>query len=556
MNKELEMKKEIIINRIIDFSFVLGVVLVLFPHFSKDYLPSFLFPFFGSDKVLSIYPFFVFSLFSLLLLFLKKEYKKLLFIMLACLVFCFGFFVIAEHGLFMIIDGVTQYDVEKLEGSRLSFFNIVSRLFDSKDLSFRLSISEGLFALYSAFNQFKEIILVALLIGFIYKERFDEAKRLFFIGIIISFILVILYEIIEFPFLWGSEWSLKIQETINPFFHEVYRDGSWWPPLIWQDNVLRNVFAEPSFFGYYLGFTTVAFMHLLINNKHKVLWSAFLFLSYLFAFLTNSRSGVMLVLGGTFVYCILFAIKERKINYILAILLILALAFAGNNYVVRIKEKNGIVTAYSPIEKTNTVVSPLDGNVFEVLKASFEPDDIVDSSIVRTIKTVFSLNARSNTTRYGCTFAELSIGLNNPLLGVGELYIGGYMEPALAEAGFSNGELDVWIQSQKQNGVLNNSFASFNAFTSTFADGGVLGFILDYGLLFSIIVAYIILFFRRDGFRGYKISIMLFSMIAIIIAWGFSNSLQESYLYVIVLGLALSDLLSSGRLLKHDETKV
>ena len=94
MNKELEMKKEIIINRIIDFSFVLGVVLVLFPHFSKDYIPSFLFPFFGSDKVLSIYPFFVFSLFSLLLLFLKKEYKKLLFIMLACLVFCFGFFVI------------------------------------------------------------------------------------------------------------------------------------------------------------------------------------------------------------------------------------------------------------------------------------------------------------------------------------------------------------------------------------------------------------------------------------------------------------------------------
>ena len=175
------MKKEIIINRIIDFSFVLGVVLVLFPHFSKDYIPSFLFPFFGSDKVLSIYPFFVFSLFSLLLLFLKKEYKKLLFIMLACLVFCFGFFVIAEHGLFMIIENVSQYDVEKLEGSRLSFFNIVSKLFDSKDLSFRLSISEGLFALYSAFNQFKEIILVALLIGFIYKERFDEAKRLFFI---------------------------------------------------------------------------------------------------------------------------------------------------------------------------------------------------------------------------------------------------------------------------------------------------------------------------------------------------------------------------------------
>ena len=33
-------------NRILDFFFVLGTVLVLFTHFSKDYIPSFLFPFF------------------------------------------------------------------------------------------------------------------------------------------------------------------------------------------------------------------------------------------------------------------------------------------------------------------------------------------------------------------------------------------------------------------------------------------------------------------------------------------------------------------------------
>ena len=65
-------------ERVLDFFFILGTVLVLFPHFSKDYIPSFLFPFFGSDMVLSIYPFFIFSLLAIFLLFQKGEYKKIL----------------------------------------------------------------------------------------------------------------------------------------------------------------------------------------------------------------------------------------------------------------------------------------------------------------------------------------------------------------------------------------------------------------------------------------------------------------------------------------------
>lgn len=549
-------------ERVLDFFFILGTVLVLFPHFSKDYIPSFLFPFFGSDMVLSIYPFFIFSLLAIFLLFQKGEYKKILFLVFSCVFFCFGFLVITEHGLHMILSDVTEYDVQQLDGSRLSFFNLVTKFFGDKDITFRLSVSEGLFSLYAAFNQYKEIYMVCFLILFSYQDRIHDAKKNLFVGLIVSFAFVILYELIEFPFLWGSEWSIELQKKIKPFLHLVNRDGTWWPPLIWQDHVLRSVFAEPSFFGYYLGFTTVAFIHLLLNYKHKIIWAVLLFLSSWFGFLTNSRSGVMLVLGGTAVYCLLYLIKERNIKGILVVILVIGLAFIGNNLVEKIKVEHGTATAaIVEKEEDNTVVSPIDGSVFEVLKASFEPAEAVknsfsESSVVQTFKTVFSLTARSNVTRYGCTIAELSIGLSNPIFGVGELYIGNYLPGALNELGFGNYELAGWTQRQEESGALNNEFASFNAFTSSFAEGGIVGFVLEVGLLLFLVVSYLIVFLKTKRKDVGNFSLMLFSMLAVIFAWGFSNNFQESYLYVVTLGIALADVATCRRLLKEGKTKV
>ena len=270
----------------------------------------------------------------------------------------------------------------------------------------------------------------------------------------------------------------------------------------------------------------------------------------------------MLALVGTVVYCVVYAIKERKIKEIFIVLLVFMLAFAGNNVVERIKVDHGIVTASNSYveEKNDIVISPLDGNVFEVVKASFEPGDgikssISESSIVRTIKTVFSLSARSNSTRYGCTFAEFSIGFDNPILGVGDLYVDNYKPEALEKLGFSNGELSGWIYKQGETGLLNGTFASFNAFTSAFAEGGIIGVVLETGLLLFLVIVYCIrLFNSKIDFK--TISIMIFSMLAVVFAWGFSNNLQENYLYVIILGFGLADVLSSGILLKHSKTNV
>ena len=549
-------------NWICDTFFLLGMLLVIFPHFGKNRIPRFLYPFFCYDSIISVYPFAIFSLLVIIWLFLKKEYKRIKLIVIACCIYCICSLIITEHGLLKIIGDITEYDISMLDGSRLGFLNLVGRIFGNSSVSTRLFLSEGLFSIYSGFTFFKDVYLVAFLICFFYMDRLVELKKLFFGGLLATFAVISAFEIIEFPFLFNNETSIAILKKVNPFFYEIVSNDGWWPPLIWIDNVLRSVFAEPSFFGYYLSFSTLAFIHLLLNYRHKIIWSFLLFLSYWFSFLTNSRSGVILVLGGTVVYCILYLIKERKIKGIIVVFLVLTMAFAGNNVVEEIKKDHGIVTAASTDEeKMNVVTSPLDGNVFTVLKASFEPGDgvksaISDSSVIRTIKTVFSMTARSNVTRYGYTLAALNVGLDNPILGVGQSYVGSFISQKLIESGNINGELMGWIEDQERVGILNNTYSSFNQYTTSFAVGGLIGLLMDLGAIGYIAICYIYYMIKLGRQKIQSYSIMVLSMLACIAAWGMSSSITSSYLYVIVLGMGFLDITSYRRLIKGYKTNV
>ena len=235
-------------TRICDSFFFLGILLVLFPNFGKSRIPRFLFPFFCFDGVLSVYPFSFFSVMVIIWLFLKKEYKKLLFIVASCGIYCLCNLIVTWHGLGMIIENVTEYDISMLDGSRLGFFNLVSNIFSSAAVSTKLIVSEGIFAIYSGITYYKDIFLVASLICFFYLDRPEIVKKLFIAGVISTFIVVCIYEIIEIPFLFGNETSITVLKMINPFFYDVFQNGSWWPPLVLSTPVIRSVFCEQSFF--------------------------------------------------------------------------------------------------------------------------------------------------------------------------------------------------------------------------------------------------------------------------------------------------------------------
>ena len=509
-----------------DGFFLLGLLLVLFPNFGKSRIPSFLYPFFCFDGMLSVYPFAIFSVMVIIWLFLKKDYKKIWFIIASCGLYCLGNLIVTLHGLGKIIGKVTEYDICMLDGSRLGFFNLISNVFSSSTISTRLFISEGIFAIYSGLTQYKEVFLVAILICFFYVDRAEELNKLFEGGGIATFIVVCLYEIIEIPFIIGNETSITFLKMINPFFYDVHLNGSWWPPLILSSPVLRGVFAEQSFFGYYLGLVSVLFIHLLLNNRKKVFWGIFLFLSYLFAFLTDSRSAIMLVLGGTIIYCFVYYIKEKSFKSILIVLLVLALAFVGNDIFGAIKGKS--------TENRTTGLK------------------ITDSSINETIKSVFSMTARSNASRYGYTLATLHVGLKNPILGVGQSYIGSYISEELLENGNINEELAVWKDDQSEAGILNSCYPSFNQYTTSFAVGGIVGLIMDFWGI-GLIVLFYLYYFVKNGKKVKSHSFMVFSLLAIVAAWGFSNSFTANYLYVIILGLGFLDVISCYKISKEGE---
>ena len=166
------------------------------------------------------------------------------------------------------------------------------------------------------------------------------------------------------------------------------------------------------------------------------------------------------------------------------------------------------------------------------------------------------MDARSNVTRYGYTLAALNVGLENPILGVGQSYLGPYISEELNNSDRSNGELGRWIKDQEEAGILNNIYSSFNQYTTLFALGGVLGLLLDL-FVFGFIVIYYVYFAIKMGIKNIKpYSIMVFSLLAVIAAWGFSGHFTSSYLYVITLGIGLSDVITCHRLLKHSKTNV
>lgn len=102
-----------------------------------------------------------------------------------------------------------------------------------------------------------------------YKNDYKRGIDIIVKGILASTFIICFYCIIELMYLSHINEATKILETINPYIHEIKKDGRWWPPLLWK-NQLRSVFAEPSHFGIYVAFSLPFYgIKLLLNGKVK-----------------------------------------------------------------------------------------------------------------------------------------------------------------------------------------------------------------------------------------------------------------------------------------------
>lgn len=94
------------------------------------------------------------------------------------------------------------------------------------------------------------------------------------------------------------------------------------------------------------------------------------------------------------------------------------------------------------------------------------------------LKSIKGKDNRSNRSRYSVMEADLQVGLEHPLLGVGTGLRDAYVGEKLVAMDNKSDEMKRWIQAQKERGVMRAGIPVLGEYTSKFAETGVVGLLI------------------------------------------------------------------------------
>lgn len=330
-------------------------------------------------------------------------------------------------------------------------------------------------------------------------------------AVIVSVIMLLLYCCIEVPHLARYSWATELLVGINPFLHAIKDNNTWWPPLLWPQQQLRSIFAEPSYFGIYAAFAMPFLWYSVLTStvkKRLIQYSSLVFLFSFCLFLTKARTAVALFCGelGLLVIFFLYVRYKPMAMRLLIILLCSGISFIGVNQF---------------ISMTNV-----------------KKDSGVQVYVKENLGSLASENQRSNQARYTINKTNFYIGLEHPILGVGTSLRHAYVKDYLPEDGKNNKEIQMWLKNQKEQGILKFGIPSLGEYLTRFAENGLVGLM---AFLFPALLLIRKLLLRiRDKKQSYCI-VSLYGCYLIsflgMMASGLGDTLHVTYCYWLLLGL-------------------
>lgn len=398
------------------------------------------------------------------------------------------------NGFSNIIKIISYFSIDINQNSLLSFYVILK------------SIRDILFEIIYGFGG-------AYMIYCWYHNNWQTAFKIIIKAVLTSLIIIFGYCFIELFYLSGDETAKNILITITPYLHDIKSNYGWWPPLLLSGQ-LRSIFAEPSYYGIYFAFATPLLWYILIKVKKRINKTISILSIVFFTFclfLTQARTAVVLFCGEVFIL-FLFTIYLKNKFIFKEVCKILAAS----------------VTAFllSGLFINNLLVD----NRYNI--------DSIESYVESNLTSLTSTSQRSNGARYSIMIADLKIGLDHPLIGVGSGLRNAYIPDYLPEMAKDNGEVKMWIQNQKEKGILRSGFPKLGEYTSRFAETGIIGlalflvppFILLRKLYFKITDKSM----RVDD----KLPFVFFTISLIgIMTSGIGDTINITYCYWVLLGL-------------------
>lgn len=374
---------------------------------------------------------------------------------------------------------------------------------------------------------------IPLLIYFWFKRNSSTGIDILKNATIYAILCVSLYGILDIFYLSGSVTSQLILEQVNPIIHTIKIDGSWWPPLLWN-NQLRSLFAEPSFFGMYAAFAMPWLWYALsehsISSKKRIALSFLLFVFTYELFLTRARTATALFVGEIVLLIVIALWQYEKLFFrntmrVLAIsLLAFGLATLSISYMPGSPDQNGLDAMGYNKRGLQTATVYLEDN----------------------LGSLASSNQRSNLSRYSILKASVAIGEDYPLLGVGRDLRNAYIPDYLPPEAFDGEEVQMWLYNQKEKGILKAGFPALGEYCTRFAETGALGllvYLVPVGYLFIQLIKRMAL---SSCSRPQKEkAIFLFLSMTGVMASGFSNILSINTSYLILIGIGFAFIISN-----------
>lgn len=339
-----------------------------------------------------------------------------------------------------------------------------------------------------------------------YHNNWRAAFKILIKAVLASLVVIFGYSFIELFYLAGNETAKKILITITPYFHYIETNHGWWPRLL-QPGAIRSIFAEPSFFSIWTAFALpFVWYKLIISNifLRKILFTIVTIIFTTLIFLTNSRTGVALFCGE-FVCLLIYTLWPR------------------NKFITRKFVVVSICTIFA------FVLSSYFINNF-MMNKEISAEDYFKNNLIN----ITSVDARSNGARYSTIYANIMIGLDNPILGVGKGLVPAYMPDYFPDFAENNREVQNWIKYQNEKGILKMSIPSFSAYSLVFAESGMFG--LFCYLFPAVFLIYNILKNLYRNKEKLEFVILLIALLGML-ASGFSNTLNITYCYWVLLGL-------------------
>lgn len=345
-----------------------------------------------------------------------------------------------------------------------------------------------------------------------YYNNWKKGFDIFLKGILTSLIVVLGYGIIEIYYLGGSDTAKNILVIVNPYLHIINTDHGWWPPLLWEGQV-RSVFAEPSFFSIWAAFALPFVWYEFFVEKRlisKYLLAIVLIIFNALIFLTNARTGIALFCGE-FTCLLIYLLIIRKLLALKKFVVIAVCALGGfvfSNYFI------------------NTFINRTNIGIFNT--------KTIENYYENNLASISKVNVRSNGARYATIYANIMIGLDNPILGVGKNLVSAYMPDYFPDYVENNIEVQKWIKYQNEQGILKVPIPSFCAYSLVFSESGILG-LFSYLLPTLLLIWRILKILNKNYFR-FEYLFLLISLLGML-ASGFSNTLNLTYCYWVLLGL-------------------